>query len=289
MSTWKNILIEDKEIIDSFTKGKFDICDLTFSNLFLWSKGDSLQYKIKNNCLLIKGEYLGTSFAYVPISKENNCSDIVKSIEEFLNENIQIISVPEEYKILLNDFFKFQEYRDSFDYIYSTEDLGFLKGRKYSKKKNQINKFKKLYNFKYERINKNNIKEILEFQKKWQLENNGDNIPVLKREDIGILSLLENFDSLNLIGGFIRVENEIVAYSLGEIAKDGTALIHIEKANINYLGSYQIINHLFVQNEFLNTTFINREDDFGNLGIRQAKESYHPIFLLKKYIIIEKL
>lgn len=285
MKTWKNICIEDKEIIDSFTKERFDTSDLSFSNFFLWSKGDSLQYKIKNNCLMIKGEYLGNYFAYIPISKEDNLNDLISCIEEFLSENIQIICVPEKYKTLLNNYFIFEEYRDSFDYIYNTEDLAFLKGRKYSKKKNKINKFNSLYEFQYEKINAGNINDIIEFQKKWQLERNPDFLPILEREHIGILSLLENFNSLDFVGGLIRVEGKVVAYSLGEYLKKDTVVVHIEKGDSSYTGCYQVINSLLLQNEFLNTSFVNREDDFGDMGIRQAKESYYPTFLLKKYII----
>lgn len=288
MTTWKNISLEDKDIIDSFTKGKFDTCDLSFSNLFLWSLGDSLQYKIKNNCLMVKGEYLGNYFAYTPVSKDDNCVDLIPCIEELLDENIQILCVPEKYEVLLKDHFIFEEYRDSFDYVYHTKDLAFLKGRKYSKKKNKINKFNTLYEFQYEKIDENNIADVIEFQKKWQIERDADSLPVLEREHKGILSILENFNSLDLVGGLIRVEDKVVAYALGEHLKRDIALIHIEKGDSSYTGCYQVINSLFLQNEFSDTSFVNREDDFGDSGIRGAKESYYPAFLLKKYIITGK-
>ncbi|MCH5187646.1 MAG: DUF2156 domain-containing protein, partial [Oscillospiraceae bacterium] len=52
-------------------------------------------------------------------------------------------------------------------------------------------------------------------------------------------------------------------------------------------GAYQMINKLFCENEWRDYPFINREEDMGIEGLRRAKESYHPIFLVKKYTVIE--
>ena len=285
MTTWKTISLEDREIIDSFTKNRFDTCDLNFSNLFLWSKGDNLEYKIQNDCLMIKGKSLGKKFAYTPISKNDDPLKLKICFEEFLNDGIPIICIPEKYKNLLETQFSFSEYRDSFDYIYRREDLAFLKGRKFSKKKNRINNFTKLYQFKYEPIDKDNIPSVIEFQKQWQSERDGDSEEILHSEHLGILSLFENFSSLNLKGGVLKVDEKVVAYSLGEILNSDMGVIHIEKADSTYIGSYQVINYLFAQNEFGSVTYLNREDDSGDEGIRQAKESYNPVFLLKKYTV----
>ena len=64
-----------------------------------------------------------------------------------------------------------------------------------------------------------------------------------------------------------------------------TLVIHIEKAHINYEGAYQAINNLFLKNCCETAIFINREQDLGISGLRNAKESFKPHNMVKKYII----
>lgn len=206
-------------------------------------------------------------------------------IRKILEENGKITLVPEYWKEKLDSEFKLEERRDTFDYVYNSYDLAFLKGRKYSKKKNRINNFRRSYNYEYEKIDLSNIEDVITFQKTWYEDNKG--LEVLKNEHLGIMNILNNFSSLNVKGGLIRVNGDIIAYSLGEVIAPDYAVIHIEKALNDYNGSYQMINHLFVESEFEDVEFINREDDFGDPGLREAKESYHPVMLLKKYDIVD--
>jgi hypothetical protein len=45
---------------------------------------------------------------------------------------------------------------------------------------------------------------------------------------------------------------------------------------------YQAINHSFVNHSAEGVQLINREQDMGELGLRQAKETYNPVGFLKK-------
>ena len=84
---------------------------------------------------------------------------------------------------------------------------------------------------------------------------------------------------------FLKVNNQIIAYSLGEALNDKMVLVHTEKALIDYIGSYQAINMIYLQEEWQGYELVNREDDFGDEGLREAKMSYKPLYLLKKYSI----
>ena len=66
------------------------------------------------------------------------------------------------------------------------------------------------------------------------------------------------------------------------------AVIHIEKANPDLRGVYAAVNKLFLENEFPNVEYVNREDDLGIDGLRQAKLSYKPIKLIEKYTVLER-
>lgn len=283
---WKKLTIEDKEIIDNFTKGKFMTCDYNFTNLFLWSQGEDLHYKIENNVLIIQGTFIKGDYYFMPIPKDESAIGIMKDIiKDLLQNNKKIVLVPEEWKEKLEDTFIFEERRDSYDYIYSIESLAYLKGRKYAKKKNRMHNFMKSYNYSYEPVTSENVGEVIDFQTNWCHDKECEIIPVLRNENMGILNLLHNFDKLEVKGGILRVEGKIVAYTLGEAISDEYVVIHIEKGLNDYTGSYQMINMTFLEKEFTDYKYVNREDDFGDEGLREAKESYHPLKLLKKYEI----
>ncbi|NHA71450.1 DUF2156 domain-containing protein, partial [Helicobacter pylori] len=179
--------------------------------------------------------------------------------------------------------FDFTYNRDRSDYVYSIEELIALKGKKYHKKKNHLNQFlTNCANFIYEKISPQNRKEVLEASQEWFLESQTDDIGLIN-ENKGIQSVLENYESLDVKGGLVRVNGEIVSFSFGEVLNEESALIHIEKARADIAGAYQIINQQLLLNEFSHLTYANREEDLGLEGLRRSKMSYNPVFLIDKY------
>lgn len=284
---WKQIDISSKEIIDSYTKGIFSICDYNFINLLIWSKGDNLQYKIENNVIYIKGEYLREITYFLPVSLDSDINEVKTAIDEILKKGYSINLIPENWKIKLEEIYFFEEQHDSFDYCYLLEELAFLKGRKYTKKRNKINQFIKKYDFKYEKIELSNIKLVKEFQSNWISDEKVKNNKEIIKENLGIKEVLNNYFNLNLCGGVLFVDNCVVAYTIGE--KIGNQMcVYIEKADEKYIGSYQMINTMFLRENADGIKIVNREDDAGVEGLREAKESYFPLELLKKYKIVSK-
>lgn len=282
---WKNIEISDKNIIDLYTKEKFEICDYSFSNLFLWSLGDKLQFKIEDEILFIKGDYLNEETYFMPVSLSENVEKVREAIDTIVLLGKEIQLIPEEWKVKLEPYYELIERRDNFDYIYSKEDLETLKGRKYTKKRNKVNQFYKNYLPQYREITLENIEKVISFQEKWYQNKNAEENCDLFKEGLGLKQFFEHYKELELLGGYIEVNGEIIGYSIGEKLNRDILMIHIEKADENYSGSYQVINQLFLQNQRLEYKLINREDDSGIPGIRQAKESYFPERMFKKYTI----
>ncbi|MBP6063160.1 MAG: DUF2156 domain-containing protein [Fusobacteriaceae bacterium] len=284
---WKQIDISSKGIIDSYTKGIFSICDYNFINLLIWSKGDNLQYKIENNVIYIKGEYLREITYFLPVSLDSDINEVKTAIDEILKKGYSINLIPENWKIKLEEIYFFEEQHDSFDYCYLLEELAFLKGRKYTKKRNKINQFMKKYDFKYEKIELSNIELVKEFQSNWISDEKVKNNKEIIKENLGIKEVLNNYFNLNLCGGVLFVDNCVVAYTIGE--KIGNQMcVYIEKADEKYIGSYQMINTMFLRENADGIKIVNREDDAGVEGLREAKESYFPLELLKKYKIVSK-
>ena len=84
------------------------------------------------------------------------------------------------------------------------------------------------------------------------------------------------------------IDNNLEAFTFGELLNPDTVVVHVEKANPEIRGLYTAINKLFLENEFPDVEFVNREEDLGLEGLRQAKLSYKPIKLVEKYTLIEK-
>lgn len=83
----------------------------------------------------------------------------------------------------------------------------------------------------------------------------------------------------------IFAEGKACAFTIGDVKGD-TLFIHIEKALREYNGSYEIINQQFAKamcDKYPEIKYVNREDDAGDIGLRMAKESYHPLEILRKY------
>ena len=107
----------------------------------------------------------------------------------------------------------------------------------------------------------------------------------LKSETEACRDALANFKALELQGGVIVIDKEVVAFSLGERLNKNTAVVHFEKADPDYPGLPSVINNEYVINEWADVAYLNREEDLGETGLRAAKLSYNPAFLVDKYYI----
>jgi len=196
-------------------------------------------------------------------------------------------SVPEDIKNEIENAMPgkiiFREDLNNFDYVYLARDLIELKGKKFRQKRNHINKFLKSYEYQYENMSDNNLDECLKTELTWlsQQSNSEDQSILEEKQAVG--EAIKNFHELKLTGGVIRVHGKVRAFSLGELLNPDMAVIHIEKANTDYAGSFNMINWLFALNAWSNVTYINREEDMGIPGLRKAKISYNPIKMVKKY------
>ncbi len=278
---WKKIELEDLKKIKRAIGRKFQTGDLSSINLYMWRKAKKLEYFMDDEVLLIRGVEGDTPFIYPPIS--DNCMRLREEVLQHIERGYIIRAVPEEIYEILRDIVPLKEERERFDYIYEVDKLISLKGRKYHKKRNHLNKFIRSYDFTYERIDESNIHEVIDFQKNWCEDKECHLDKGLSWEMDGIIELLRNYQDLDAVGGLLRVDGRVAAFTIGEEISPDTVLIHIEKGNILYDGIYQGMNKFFLENEFSSYSYVNREEDLGQENLRRAKESYHPCTLLTKY------
>lgn len=289
MLQFKPILLSDRENIEKyFDFSEEPFCDFTFGNLFFWSVVENTEIAFFDDFLFIRfsdNEYFYYTYP-LGTGEIKNAFNLISEDAKNNNKKIKIVCLNKNQSEILKKVFgekiKIKENRNSFDYIYSLEKLASLSGRKYHSKKNHFNSFKNKYNFKFEIINEENINDCIIFAQKWYDENEAT--PTLVRECKALECAFRNYFKLNLIGAIIKVENKIIAFCIGEKMYDENIFCtHFEKADNNFSGAYAAINKLF--SEYLINKFklVNREDDAGIEGLRKAKLSYHPEFILEKY------
>ena len=178
--------------------------------------------------------------------------------------------------------------RDSADYVYETEKLATLAGKKLHGKRNHINKFKTLYpDWTYEKLSDDNVEECFQMALKWRNQNGCEDDPEKNAEMCVTLNSLRLYKELDLTGGVLKTGGRIVAFTVGESLCDDTFVVHIEKAFPDVEGAYPMINQQFVQHECTDYKYVNREEDTGAEGLRKAKLSYKPAFLEEKGIVKE--
>ncbi len=294
---WKPIDIEDRAILERyFSAQDLHVSDFSFTNLYLWHFSRSISYAIVDGLLCIKTQYHGEQpFLFYPLGQGDKRAVIEQLMERFDSHAIPFsfrslnLKMTQELERLFPARFEFIHNRDRSDYIYAVEELIELKGRKFHKKKNHLNRFFELYpNFSYENLSSENVEELLEAWKLWfgRIADEADE--GLKNEYIGIVETLKQFDNMSYKGGILRVEGKIVAFTFGEQLDSDSVVVHIEKADTEYHGAYQAINQQFLANEWQHLKYVNREEDLGIEGLRRAKLSYQPVSFVDKYNAILK-
>ncbi len=296
--TFRKAEMEDKDLISSyFKKYTSRSCERTFSNTYLWSRRYPVTFAIVENTLVFKSEdEKHLSFAFPAGEDEDikNALTVLKQYSEDRGYPFSLYMVSTENFEKLNqwypDRFTIEYNRDSADYVYESEKLITLAGKKLHAKRNHINKFKSLYEgrWTYEVMTKDNIEDCFQMAVKWRKESECEENDDKCAEVCVTLSALAHFEELELKGGLIRIDEEVVAFTIGEPICEDTFVVHIEKAFADIQGAYPMINQQFVEHECSEYIYINREEDTGAEGLRKAKLSYRPVFLVEKGKVTEK-
>ena len=295
MLEFKEIDISDKNWIDELLKkSDFMACEYTFANNFAWRRlSDTKICRFKDFYVSCNYDENKMPYFTFPAGK-GNCKELLSEMNDYsksFDTNLKICSVNEEKLITLKELFpesfEIESFESNYDYIYKKDDLINLSGKKYHNKRNHLSKMNS-YNWSFEPITEKNINECIEMSTIFynSKETFDDKSSVV--EQFAINTFFNYFNELELKGGLIRIDGNVEGFTIGEMINSNTFGVHIEKANPEINGAYAAINNEFLKYAAENAGFINREEDLGIEGLRKAKRSYYPCFLLKKYTITFK-
>jgi hypothetical protein len=292
MIDFRPVTIADRDEVNKrLALSDFRAAEYSFANLFNWSGIFHTEIAFWDNLLLFRSGIDRSHYFYpagtgpVQAAVQWMMDDAAAQHKPFTLRSVQEAG-KQQLEQLFPGRFTYTAVRDLFDYVYLAEDLLHLSGKKLQPKRNHISRFKKTFDWQYEDLTEANLAECKAMNEEWcRLYGCLDNAS-LKMEGCAVCRALNHFTEEGLLGGALRVDGKIIAFTAGEQVNADTLLVHIEKAfGEAYPGAYQVINQEFVRRHAAHLRYVNREDDAGDEGLRKAKLSYRPAFLLEKYIV----
>ena len=288
---FRKLELKDKEIFQQYTYGYINQ-EASFANIMMWNGGYfDAEYTICCDSLIINFSNLnGKNRFSMPYGKSENVLCAVESMCDYCKNigiDYNVIDGNEAFCKMVEECglydIQYNQNRDYQEYVYLSERLATLSGKELHSKKNHVNKFRSLYNYKFVPMDTSVTDECIRLAGTWLDKKYEGNVKAYELELNSLITAMENFEYFNLIGGVLYVEDKIAAFTVGEERSSDTALIHIEKADINYKGAFAAVNCEFANMLSEKYKFLNREEDMGIEGLRKAKLSYKPEFLTDKY------
>ena len=293
MLQFHEITLSDKPAVDRCAALANDrFCEHCFADIFIWQGNYNTDIAFwEDFCFLRMLRAEGPAVYLAPFGGGDYLAALAL-VEKDAAQNgraCRLISVTPAQKELMEKEqpgrFVFSTSEDTYDYIYLSEKLRTLSGSKLQTKRNLANRFEAAWEgrWTYSDMTAADRDEVYAFHLQWGKDNpqicRGD----FEGETCAVVRALNHFEALGMKGGILRVDGAIAAFTLGTPYTADTFVVQIEKADHRLDGAYQIINREFVRHNCADFTYVNREEDLGIPGLRQAKRGYRPVMMGEKY------
>ena len=287
----------DREVMQAVTLpfGRRN-CNYNFANLVGWQFWYYTEVCVLENAVVLRYTFDGQR-AYMVCTSEALSLELIEALFDDSNGDLTLIGLEDSQVAQLSMVngqwsISVEPLRDQYDYIYRRTDLATLHGRHLDAKRNHIHRFRAEHpDFEYRPLTPEFFDECRRLTEIWQEEKNqNDNENENRNETINaehrvMETIFSNWDTLGMIGGSIFVDGRMVAFTYGAAVTTDTFDVCVEKADRHVEGAFAIINQQFAEHLPEQYVYLNREEDMGIPGLRQAKLSYHPEILLTYNVV----
>ena len=312
--TFHQLALSDREAMQAITlpSGRRN-CNYTFANLVGWKFLFGTEVCVLENAVVLRYTFDGQR-AYMVCTSEALSLELIEALLDDSNGNLTLIGLEDSQVAQLSIIncqlsITTEPLRDQYDYIYRRTDLATLHGRHLDAKRNHIHRFRAEHpDFEYRPLTPEFFDECRRLTEIWQEEKDAikreqsdacidsaereqartefkdasDTIDVEKQV---METIFSNWEALGMIGGSIIVDGRMVAFTYGSAVTTDTFDVCVEKADRHVEGAFAIINQQFAEHLPEQYVYLNREEDMGIPGLRQAKLSYHPEILLTYNVV----
>lgn len=262
------------------------ISELCFANLFLFRHAHQYALSSLNDSLLVLGcDYNGLPYVLPPLSGDRG-----EAARTLLDDGRILYGADEQFlaRHLTGRGYAVVEDRDNDDYLYRRTDLAELPGARFHKKRNRIHYFTSRHAFTVEPFSQRHLVAALHLLDRWQRRHEPGGSPSQQAETAATREGLEHADELGLSGVVLLTGKGVAAFALGEPLNDLTVACLFEKSDPDLEGAAQLINREFSRFQPPACLYVNREQDLGNQGLKEAKNSYHPVEMIRKFRVMSR-
>ena len=241
MLPFREITLEDKPAVeDCGSHYNYHLCERCFVDLFMWRSHYNTQICFRDGFLLVKMTPFGGGHdCYLAPIGEGDLGDTLDALEADAAERgipFTLVSIAEPMiarieAVRPGKYTFSHDTEDGDDYIYEAEKLRTLAGKKLQSKRNLVNRFKAAYEgrWSYEDMSKDNVKDAFGYHIRWCNQNGCAHSPDFHGETCAIVQALRNFDALELRGGLLRLDGEVIAFTFGCRATEDMYVVQIER------------------------------------------------------------
>lgn len=266
-------------------------CDYTAGGLLMWIDYFKYEYCVYGGTLFVKSvaEDNLDHVAFAQPLGTMPLDEAVLLLAEYCKEQGYPLSFSAITEFNLEKFIDLQPVRVYplkawSDYVYTMEALSTLSGKKLGKKRNHCNRFvAENPDWTFEPIQTHNLDLVRECFA--QVCEGASDAPMAQYERAQVWKVLDDLECYPFEAMCLKVGNKVIAFSIGEVLNN-VLHVHIEKSLRDVNGSAEMINWQFaryISEKYPVVEWVNRQDDAGDEGLRKAKQSYYPAFLLRKY------
>jgi hypothetical protein len=287
---FRPLAFDDKPLLDAaLAADPPEISELTFTNLWVWRRKRSVAIaRDAGGALALLCEEHGQRFFLPPIGAPDPAATAGRLLPHARDADFtfSLRRVPAAMaRALAAAGFAATPDRDNFDYVYAVRTLATLEGRHFDGKRNQIRQLPQAHACAFAPLDDAAVADCLALEEQWCDLRACHLDEGLAAEQEAISTCLRSYRELGVFGGVIRVDGRLKAFALAERLSSDTAVVHFEKADPSVTGLYQLVNHWLCREALGDFTFVNREQDLGIPGLRDAKAGWRPHHLVEKWTI----
>lgn len=179
-----------------------------------------------------------------------------------------------------------------FDYLYLRRDLAEMKGSRYDGKRNHIRRFKERHpDWLFRPLTPDFAPEAHRLFQAWITSKGNSTCPdpmAELRQRNALQRAFSHFSSLDLKGGGLWNQEELLGFIIGSPLNQSTVIVHFQYGHPDAGGVMPLLLQEAAKSTFSDCEYINLEQDIGIPGLRKSKLSLHPLRMIEKYEVTDR-